>query len=103
MCGGIKVSDLDNKFYQCLGNFDFDKVKNVMEFLNWRWSFPDGMRVPEKSEMVDKLLELWNQNKEVFEKRILDNVSTGGFVLEAGTDIDNAYVHIYFVVETQEF
>jgi len=41
---------------QCIENFDFLKVRMVMEFLDWRWAFIGS--VPQNSEMKDWVREL---------------------------------------------
>ena len=41
---------------QCIENFDFLKVRFVMEFLDWKWAFIDA--VPHISEMKDWIRQL---------------------------------------------
>jgi hypothetical protein len=34
-----------------LDEFDFKKVQSVMNFLNWKWKFENGSRVPSYQEL----------------------------------------------------
>lgn len=68
---------------EILDEFDFDKVKQVMDALQWEWSMDSGSRVPEIPEMRKFARRLL---KEVVEKPPYYYSGTGGFHAEKGAD-----------------
>lgn len=63
------------KIKKILKNFDFDRVHDVMEHLNWGWKDTDG-KVPSIDQLKELAKKLLN---EVSEKDEFYNISTGGF------------------------
>ena len=91
--------DVDAKIKSILNHFDFNRVKKVMDVLNWKWSLScskDG--VPD----IDEIRGLAN-------RLLIDacvektNISTGGFraVYDDNGDGD-PYVGLEFIVEDCE-
>lgn len=79
------------KIKKILKNFDFEKVHNVMEHLNWGWKDTDG-KVPsidQLKELAEKLLN------EVSEKDEFYYISTGGF---RAFKYENGSLELEFVV-----
>lgn len=68
---------------EILDQFDFDKVKQVMDALQWEWSMGSGSRVPEIPEMRKTARRLL---KEVVEKPPYNYSATGGFHVEKDAD-----------------
>ena len=89
--------DEDAKIKSILNNFDFNKVKKIMDVLNWKWAsskngFPD---MDEIRKLATRLLI-----DACVEKQ---NISTGGFkaVYDDNGDGD-PYVGLEFIVEECE-
>jgi hypothetical protein len=88
----------------CIENFDFSKVRIVMEFLDWRWAFINA--VPQISDMKDWVRELSSASlKQMKEnpKQKKSSYSSGGFEVVVtrtyeGCEPDN--VEIKFVIES---
>jgi len=96
------LNELDKKrFYsnllqELLDGFDFKRVHECMEVLNWYWAGVDG--IPEKEDMISIVKNLY----ESIEKSILEGKycysSTGGFKLTFNPDEDNE-LNLVFEVE----
>ena len=88
--------NIEKNYQQALEQFDFQKVYNVMEFLQWHWYNKKSIpAITELKKQVDYLYkECLKSLKD--ENRDCAIVSTGGFevtVYKAGT------VYIKFIVE----
>ena len=87
------LKELDKKkFYrqklqELIGEFEFWKVKNVMEVLEWTWA--DIIGCPKKDDMIKVVENLYNS----IENRVLKGeycfCATGGFKLTFNPDEDN--------------
>ena len=75
---------------ELIEEFDFQKVHNVMELLNWGWAFSKHS-VPTVGEMVVLAMQLID---EMFEKDTT-SISTGGFSVE---NLGGAY-KLKFILE----
>lgn len=62
---------------EILDNFDFEKVREVMIFLNWKWFFSSGYRIPTVDEIKDSAIKLLNEVAS--NKNKTYSVATGGF------------------------
>ena len=89
--------DEDAKIKSILNNFDFNKVKKIMDVLNWKWAsskngFPDMDEIRKLATrlLIDACVEK-------------TNISTGGFraVYDDNGDGD-PYVGLEFIVEECE-
>jgi len=65
---------MDARIAKVVGNFDFHKVRRVMELLDWRWQHAEN-GVPEIHEMVETATRLLNDLVEGNSKE----TGTGGF------------------------
>lgn len=70
---------MDEKIAEILENFDFEKVHNVMTFLNWKWA-TSKHGVPKYYELIKSAEKMLNDAYKV----AIDNdsdfiVSSGGF------------------------
>lgn len=76
--------------------FDFEKVHNVMKFLNWEWH---DTGVPDVKELKAQATELLNDAYEGSLKNANKtwNISTGGFL--ATVSIEANYVSLKFIIE----
>ena len=79
-----------------MDNFDFKKVHEVMEFLNWKWAKIDGDGIPTVDDLRDEaarlLWDLVNSNNEV--------IATGGFYVQKDfSDYDDPWISLKFVLE----
>ena len=89
--------DEDAKIKSILNNFDFNKVKKIMDVLNWKWAsskngFPD---MDEIRKLATRLLI-----DACVEKQ---NISTGGFRAVYDDNGDGyPYVGLEFIVEECE-
>jgi hypothetical protein len=88
----------------CIENFDFLKVKMVMDFLNWQWAkFRD---VPKISDMKDWVRELSNsclKQMSMNPKQKKNTSASGGFEVVVtrtyeGCEPDN--IEIKFILES---
>jgi hypothetical protein len=69
---------------EILDQFDFDKVKQVMDALQWEWSMESGSHVPDIPEMRKLARRLL---KQVAGKSPYDYyAATGGFCVEKDAD-----------------
>ena len=76
----MDIKELDKCFENALRNFDFLKVKNVMNYLNWTWV--DNSRVPSIVEMVEKCTELYQTLlRERSNGYKVFSIGTGGFIV----------------------
>lgn len=86
-------SKLRINFETALNNFNFSKVHNVMEFLDWRWY---GEGVPSQIQMIETVKNLFNHA--LNENSV--STGTGGFYVELHK---NEIVEIRFVLAESEY
>jgi hypothetical protein len=70
--------------------FDFNKVKKVMDFLDWKWTMDCGSAVPEIADMR-KLVRKYMRDlyqKYSKEEKIVAGTGSGGFYVEYRKGID---------------
>ena len=83
--------EFEDKLEECIFEFDFVKVWNIMEYLDWKWSTPAGYKVPSIDEMKKMVRNLatdcW--------KRGSQWCSSGGF----RAFVDENSLEIVFIVE----
>jgi hypothetical protein len=87
-CNGTKKTDrMEEHIDEVMRCFDFERVHEIMKFLNWKWFSPrrcsnDSCReeIPSIQRLREQALELLH---EAVEYRI---VGTGGFVAESFGD-----------------
>ena len=104
------MSDISTKLYngadEIMERFDFQKVRSVMEFLNWTWA---GAGIPSTTELKRTARHVLFEAIAEYERRGYPDTgmdcSTGGFVANisvfaSGTReinllfyVDQAYVH----------
>jgi len=90
-------SDFDFMLEDIIDNFDFDRVHNVMDYLNWQWTTCSG--VPTIEELKEKAISLLRDASELrlggykdthHESPII--CSTGGFEAKAWCDEDKTQI-----------
>jgi hypothetical protein len=88
----------------CIENFDFLKVRFVMEYLDWKWASIDA--TPNTNQMKDWVRQLSNsclrQMKES-PKQKKSSYATGGFEVNITRDYEGCEpnnVEIKFVIES---
>lgn len=82
--------DMNDKIEEILNNFDFNKVKRVMEFLDWKWH---NVGIPNEYQLICEARRLLEQ---AYEWKTI--ISCGGF--EA--DYNDGLPSLKFVVEREE-
>jgi len=83
---------------QILANFDFEKVRKVMELLNWKWV--DSEKTPTIGELYQTAEQLLNMvSNSLFTTSDQSTEELGGFV---ATIYDNGDLRLSFVVENYE-
>ena len=84
-----------------MDNFDFYKIKKVMDILDWRWTSLEGQSgVPLIAEMRStsrRLLKKAIENTKITSNKSI--VATGGFVAEAHIEDENLYLNLSFIAE----
>lgn len=80
------------KTKKILKNFDFEKVHEVMNHLNWVWYNEDERKVPTVKELKKTAKELIKEIK----KLDVDVISTGGFEVRKDEDA----IILQFVLES---
>ena len=85
---------LRDNFEECLENFDFHKVHEVMDFLDWKWCGYD--EVPNEYAMITTARELFEDCLK-YEKNGNSQVGTRGFTIEIW---DSGLVEVRFVLES---
>ena len=96
------LKELDKKkFYrqklqELIDEFDFWKVENIMEVLEWTWA--DIVGFPKKDDMIKVVNNLYNS----IENRVLKGeycfCATGGFKLTFNPDEDNELLLVFEAV-----
>lgn len=96
----ILDEEIQNSISEILGCMDFEKIKKVMDFLNWTWWNTDG--VPEIYELRIFAREQLNRVAKGLIKSGKNRYATscGGFVAEAERDDDDSkiYFNLSFVL-----
>lgn len=88
---------IKEKIQSIMDNFAFDKVRKVMELLNWRWAFSEG--VPTMDELRKEARRLLVESAK---ERL--PIATGGFraVWEDDPNGLDPYIGLEFIVEECE-
>ena len=79
-----------DQIQKIMNNFDFEKVHNIMKFLNWTW-FPQNT-IPTIDKLKQETESLLIQISTHPEYK---NISTGGFEVT----IDKQTINLRFIVE----
>lgn len=82
------------KTKKILKNFDFEKVHEVMNHLNWVWCDKDEYKVPSVKELKRTAKELIKKIK----KADVDCIATGGFEVRKDKDT----ITLQFVLESSD-
>jgi len=102
---------LNLKIDEVLKAFEFEKVRKVMEFLDWKWSTNSGYQTPDVAELRRTARRLLNSTVErwFLQGRPASGmtVSTGGLVAEivlfaADEDRMNPKVVLTFYVDQRD-
>jgi hypothetical protein len=90
-------SDFDFMLQDIIDNFDFDRVHNVMDYLNWQWATCSG--VPTIEELKEKAISLLRDASELRLGGYKDThhelpimCSTGGLEAKAWCDEDKTQI-----------
>ena len=85
---------LDELFEKALNKFDFETVRKVMKFMDWKWW--GSKDIPTFEDMEQMCRELYAETLSYFSKKqTRATISSGGFSIT----IFNNYVGIEFVIE----
>lgn len=86
-------------YVEALMMVDFEKVRSVMEALDWRYASAEGGGVPSKLELAECLFDLFKSAVDSFMKHGDIETATGGWrvKIEEGVD-DTVGVSIRFEV-----
>ena len=85
---------LDELFEKALNKFDFETVRKVMKFMDWKWW--GSKDIPTFEDMEQMCRELYAETLSYFLKeQTRATVSSGGFSIT----IFNNYAGIEFVIE----
>ena len=98
----FRYNNPSNDIEDILDCFDFNKVKQVMDFLNWEWSF-EG--VPELWDLRKQARSLLKKVAEKIQTCDRDNyyVATGGFRAEANIYEDDPKIYLRLVFELSDW
>lgn len=93
-------SQLTQLVEQVMSNFDFDRVKKVMDFLKWEWASQDGeFKIPSTYELIEfAKRELWNVLERSYETKIDMQTMCGGFKVKVEWYDDECYLTLSFVL-----
>jgi hypothetical protein len=81
---------------EILDNFDFDKVKQVTDLLNWQYFNVEGqLEVRDLRKMARKLLR---DTVQKLDKEDGYNTGSGGFYVHGFKDFGNKYLELKFCV-----
>lgn len=69
---------------EIMGSFDFEKVHEVMKFLNWKWASLSNEGIPTVDQLRDEARKLL---KEAWDKK--STISTGGFTARYHSEEDD--------------
>jgi len=86
--------DMENNIEKIINEFDFEKVHDVMTYLNWTW----GDNIPTTEEMKIQALGLLNDVKPINKNRYSSSY-TGGF---KATYVGNNKFNLTFIVENYD-
>jgi hypothetical protein len=86
----ITKEEFTINFDKLLNQFNFQKVRDIMILLDWKWSMKDGYKIPEIIDMQRMCSDLFTHlNVEQWEENQYDKlVSSGGFELVVFKDGD---------------
>lgn len=73
--------DIQNAFNNALSEFEFEKVHQVMELLDWKWcfSFEQMMRIPTIEDMKNHLIVLFGEAVNKCDNTSEYIIGSGGF------------------------
>lgn len=78
-------------------NFDFTKVKKVMDFLNWEWIINGERKVPSIYEIIKFAeKEIWHAINKTFESKERLTTRCGGFRVDIEWVHDECGINIAF-------
>lgn len=74
---------MEKALNECVNKFNWDRVKKVMDFLDWKWiTSSDGMKVPSVECMKSEVCgEMFNELSKYFDTHDEFSIATGGFKL----------------------
>ena len=93
-------SQLTQLVEQVLSNFDFDRVKKVMDFLKWEWASQDGeFKIPNTYELIKfAKKELWNILERSYKTKENLQTTCGGFRVEIEWYNNECYLSLSFIL-----
>lgn len=63
-----------DKIDEVMDNFNFDRAKKAIDALDWKWTMPNGMRLPTKDEIMKEARELLKEVTIKFDPDDDDNI-----------------------------
>lgn len=84
---------------EVVNNFDFEKVQDVMQYLNWTWADAEK-GVPELYELKEKATDLLIDSYEELIKNKKQEffIGSGGFEASAWKEDDNYFFNLKFIL-----
>lgn len=92
---------VDKKVRDVINNFDFDKVKKVMDYLNWDWRG----QIPTINEIIGEAQRLLYDAVQALDTNNSDeaHVGTGGFNASAYKDSTTGEIDVHLDFRLDEF
>lgn len=83
------------KIFECINNFDFEKVLKTMNTLKWEWASPYPPHIPKEVELREQATELLLECLEHAEEKKEDwAIGTGGFEASSYYDKDTGDIEL---------
>ena len=81
---------------EVMEKFDFDKVHNVMVYLDWRWQIDNGVRtVPSSYRLMKQAESLLWEVMQYYPDTGFHSLGTGGFM----ASLDDGSLSLQFILE----
>ena len=92
--------EIKKKMDECIKYFDFEKVRKVMEFLDWKWqSSEDSPSIGELVLYVQNFLNRTYEKLDLNKEESVYSLESGGFKLIATKSKDEIDFEVYFILE----
>lgn len=101
----FRYNNPSNDIEDILDCFDFNKVKKVMDFLNWEWCFGGVPEIWDLRKKARSLLKEVAEKSQTFQTCDRDSyyVTSGGFRAEANIYKDDPKIHLRLVFELSDW
>lgn len=87
---------IENMVSEVMEHFDFDKVRNVMLYLDWKWAIENGERtVPSSYRLMKQAESLLREVMQYYPDTEFHSLGTGGFM----ASLDDGNLSLQFILE----